>query len=79
MSYIWAKIVKFLNHFSLFFQMTRIKDCFQFPIPDLDICLNILQLQILKRVLFLNGISIVVVINSWLKQYVINLTKLALA
>ena len=77
MSYLWAKIVKFLNHFSLFFQKTRVKDFFKFPIPDFDICLNILQLQILKRVLFLNGISIVVVINSWLKQYVINLTKLA--
>ena len=74
-----AKIVKFLNHFSLFFQKTRIKDFLKFPSPDFDICLNILQLQILKRVLFLNGISIVVVINSWLKQYVINLTKLAYA
>ena len=73
----WAKIVKFLNHFSLFFQKTKIKDCFEFSNPDLDICFNILQLQILNRVLFLNGISIVVVINSWLKQYVINLTKLA--
>ena len=35
-----------------------------------------LQLQILKRFLFLNDISIVFVINSWLKQYVINLTNL---
>ena len=76
MSYLWAKIVKFLNHFSLFFQKTRIKDFFKFPIPDFDICLNILQLQILKF-FFLNGISIVVMINSWLQQYVINLTKLA--
>ena len=64
MSYLWAKIVKFLNHFSLFFQKTRIKDSFNFSIPDFDMCLNILQLQILKRVLFLNGISIVIVI--WL-------------
>ena len=77
MSYLWAKIVKFLNHFSLFFQKTRIKNCCKFSIPDFDICLNILQLQILERALFLNSISIVVVINSWLKQYVINLTKLA--
>ena len=76
MSYLWAKIVKFLNHFSLFFPKTRIKDSFKFSIPDFDMCLNILQLQILKRVLFLNGFSIVVVINSLLKQYVINLTKL---
>ena len=76
MSYLWAKIFKFLNHFSLFFQKTRIKDFFKFPIPDFDICLNILQLQILKTVLFLNGISIVVVINGWLKQCVISLTKL---
>ena len=72
-----GKIVKILNHFSLFFQKTRIKDCFKFSIPDFDICLNILQLQILKWVLFLNGISIIVVIDSWLKQYMINLTKLA--
>ena len=35
-----------------------------------------LQLPILKRFLLMNGICIVVVINSWLKQYVINLTKL---
>ena len=77
MSYLWTKIVKSLNHFSLFFQKTRIKDFFLIPNSRFDICLNILQLQILKRVLFLNGISIVVVINSWLKQYVINLTKLA--
>ena len=28
----WAKIVKFLNHFSLFVQKTRIKDCFKFSI-----------------------------------------------
>ena len=42
---------------------------------DFDICLNDLQLQILNKFLFLNGISIVVVINSWLKQYVIHLTK----
>ena len=70
------KSLKSLNHFSLFFQKTRIKDFFKFLTPDFDICLNILQLQILKRVLFLNGISIVVVINGWLKQYVINLTKL---
>ena len=72
-----GKIVTFLNHFSLFFQKTRIKDCFKFSISDFDICLNILQLQILKWVLFLNGISIIVVIDSWLKQYMINLTKLA--
>ena len=36
----WAKIVKFLNYFSLFFQKTRIKDCFKFPILDFDQCLN---------------------------------------
>ena len=29
-----------------------------------------------EKVLFLNGISIVVVIDNWLKQYVINLSKL---
>ena len=79
MSYLWAKIVKFLNHFSLFFHKTRIKDCFKFSILDLIYACIDLQLHIMKRFLFLNGISIVVVINSWLKQYVINLTKLAYA
>ena len=39
-SYLWAKFVKFLNHFSLFFQKTRIKYCFKLSIPDFDICLN---------------------------------------
>ena len=29
-----------------------------------------------EKVLILNGISIEVVINSWIKQYAINLTKL---
>ena len=54
MSYLLAKFVKVLNHFSLFFQMTITNS---------------------EKFLFLNGISIVVVIDSWLKQYVINLTK----
>ena len=40
--------------FQFIFQKTRINDCFKFSILDLDICLN--------------GISIVVVINSWLIQ-----------
>ena len=48
MSYLWAKIVKFLNHFSLFVQKTRVKDCFKFSIPDLMHALIDLQLQILK-------------------------------
>ena len=69
------KILKFLNHFSLFFQKTKMKDCFKFSI--LTYAWIDLQLQILNKFLFLNGISIVVVINSWLKQYVMNLTKLA--
>ena len=77
MSYLWTKIVKFLNHFSLFFQKTRIKDCFKLSILGFIYnALIDLQLQILNKFLFLNGISIVVVINGWLKQYVINLTKL---
>ena len=29
-----------LNHFSLFIQKIRIKDCFKFSIPDFDISLN---------------------------------------
>ena len=78
MSYLWTKIVKFLNHFNLFFQKTRIKDCLKFSIPDFDICLNrpTIILQILNKFLLLNGTSTVVAINSWLKQYVIYLTKL---
>ena len=35
-----GKIVKVLNHFSLIFQKTRIKDCFKFSILDFNICLN---------------------------------------
>ena len=64
MSYLWTKIIKFLNHFNLFFQKTRIKDCFKFSILDFDICLNDLQLQLLRMLLLLNGISIAVVIDS---------------
>ena len=55
MSYLLAKFVKVLNHFSLFFQKTITNS---------------------EKFLILNGISIVVVIDSWIKQYVINLTKL---
>ena len=78
MSYLWAKIVKVLNHFSLIFQKKRIKDYFKLSILDFDICLNGPTITNSEKFLFLNGISIsiVVVINSWLKQYVINLTKL---
>ena len=73
MSYLWAKIVKVLNHFSLIFQKTRIKYCFKLSILTYA-CPTIKKSDFF---LFLNGISIVVVIDSWLKQYVINLTKLA--
>ena len=79
MSYLWAKIVKALNHFSLIFQKARIKDCFKLSILDFDICLNRPTLTNSEKFLFLNGISKVVVINSWLKRYVINLTKLVIA
>ena len=65
MSYLWTKIIKFFNHFSLFFQKTRIKDCFKFSILDFDICLNWPTITYFgKFFLFLNGISIVVVFNS---------------
>ena len=70
MSYLLAKLVKVLNHFSLIFQKTRIKDCFKFSI------LSILTYANSEKFLLLNGISIVFVINSLLKQYVINFTKL---
>ena len=76
MSYLWAKIVQVLNHFSLIFQKTRIKDCFKLSILDFDICLNSPTITNSEKVLFLNSISIAAVINSWPKQYVINLTKL---
>ena len=32
--------VKFLNHFSSFFEKTRIKDCFKFSILDFNIFLS---------------------------------------
>ena len=76
MSYLWAKIIKVLNNLNLIFQKTWIKDCFKLFILDFDICLHLPTITTSKKFLFLNGISIVVVINSWLKQYVINLAKL---
>ena len=48
-----------------------IKYFFKFSILDFDTTITNSE-----KFLFLNGISIVVVIDSWLKQYVINLTKL---
>ena len=36
MSYLWAKIIKVLNHFSLIFQKTMIKDCFKLFVLDFD-------------------------------------------
>ena len=73
----WQKSFSFKT-ISINFQKTRIKDCFTFSIFDFDICLNWPTITNSEKCffLFLNGISIVVVINSWLKQYVINLTKL---
>ena len=34
------KSLIFFNHFSLFLQKTRIKDCLKFSILDFDICIN---------------------------------------
>ena len=76
MSYLWAKIVEVLNHFSLFFQKTRIKDCFKFSILDFNICLNWPTITNSEKFFFPEWNQLVVVINSWLKQCVINLTKL---
>ena len=76
-SYHWERIVTLSNYFSLFFQKTRIKDFFKFSNLDFDLSLKWgTILQNLIKFLFLNGISIVVVTNNWLTQYVIYLTKL---
>ena len=68
--------LSFKIKYSLTFQTTWIRDCFKFSILDFDMCLNGPTITNSEKFLFLNGISIVVVINCWLKQYVINLTKL---
>ena len=72
-----VKIVALPNYISLFFQKTRIKDYFKFSIIDFNLLLKWPTIiQNLIKFLFLKGISIDVVISSWLTQYVICFTKL---
>ena len=72
-----VKIGKFPKHFSLFFKKTHIKTCFESLILDFELRLK--TPTFLRNsefvCLYLNGFNIVVVINSWLKQIVIYLTK----
>ena len=55
-----VKVIKFPKHVSLFFQKTRIKSSILTYVGN-----NLQHLQILSKFLSLNGINIVVVINSW--------------